>query len=296
MFKNKIIINLEKHDDIFHLRPIGDVHVGSPNFNKNKFESTIEQIKKDPLMWTIGMGDYIDNILAYANGGIDKRWNYHAQRRSQMTTLEQVSYFVKWWSKVANKSLGMHTGNHEWKTVDKQRFIMDFCNPVESKIIIDHDTDTQTLEPMINPDTKKANVLYNEKYLGRMAFTHLGFNYNKKRIANYTIVSHHGGYSGMKKGGAVNRMTDIVNDFDCDLLLMGHNHDAGVSRKTRLRLDYSDFTVYRKKILLGNTGTFMDSYKLGHDGYEEISPREAKDASTITITFEPYKGGIKGHE
>ena len=49
------------------------------------------------------MGDYIDNVMAWANGSVDKRWNPETVERDRMTTEEQIDYFVEQWAKIADK-------------------------------------------------------------------------------------------------------------------------------------------------------------------------------------------------
>lgn len=292
MYCHRVVIDLEKKDDHFHLRPISDVHVGSPAFNKEKFEKTIKFIQKTSNYLTIGMGDYIDNVMAFRNGMIDKRWNAHAQRRDMQTTLEQVVYFTHEWSKVADKSIGMLSGNHEWATIDQQQFVNYFCNPVDWQIY-EHDG-IQQLDPVIK-NNGKAEVLYHQKYLGRLAYVNIGFNYKGKRLKNYLLLVMHGGYAGAKAGGAVNRLKDITGDFDCDVVLMGHNHDCWTRPITRMGYNLKDNVPIKKKIILGNTGTFLESYGKEMDGYVEINPKEVKQVGTITVTFKPEEGDMNSH-
>ena len=51
-----------------------------------------------------------------------------------------------------------------------------------------------------------------------------------------------------------------------------------------------------RSVLLGNTGTYLRGYEKGVDSYVEINPKEAKRVGTITITFDPYKGDLFGHD
>ena len=294
MYCHRVVIDLEKKDDIFHLRPISDVHVGSPAFNQEKFEKTIDFIASNPNYLTIGMGDYIDNVMAFRNGMIDKRWNAHAQNRNQLTTLEQVVYFTQQWKKVASKSLGMLSGNHEWATIDQQQFMLYFCNPLDWEVV-NKDGGLQHLEPIIRNGNAKPEVLYSQKYLGRLAYVNLGFNYKGKRLRDYLLLVMHGGYAGAKAGGAVNRLKDITGDFDCDVVLMGHNHDCWTRPITRMGYDLKHNLPIKKKIILGNTGTFLESYGKEMDGYVEINPKEVKQVGTITVTFEPEKGDMHSH-
>ena len=127
-----------------------------------------------------------------------------------MTTEEQIDYFVEWWAKVAHKSGGMHSGNHEWKTINQRRFIKDFCHPNDPKDL--------------------GKVLYNQKYLGRLSLTLLTIKYKKKTLKEFQILSLHGGFAGMRQGGTLNRLEDIASSFEgLDVALMGHTHRTWVA-------------------------------------------------------------------
>lgn len=212
------------------------------------------------------MGDYIDNVQAYANGGIDKRWNPETVNRKTLTTEEQTDKFLEMWNPIKHKTLGLLAGNHEWKTINQRRFVKDFCEPLGIK------------------------------YLGRLAYVNLTFKHNKKIIKDYLILALHGGYSGMQAGGSMNRMKAICGDFDCDLVLMGHNHDTVTRPIVRMGYDKKTNSPIEKKVLLGNTGTFLRGYEKGVDSYVEINPKEAKRVGTITITFKPKDGDLFGHD
>ena len=85
---NRVEVTLNKPDDTFTLRPVGDVHAGNKGFDKEKFERTLLKIFKRPDNYTIGMGDYIDNVMAWANGSVDKRWN--PETRVPAIVLKQI--------------------------------------------------------------------------------------------------------------------------------------------------------------------------------------------------------------
>ena len=267
MFCRRDIIELQKKDDLIHLRPLGDIHLGNLGCDIEKFEKNVKYIADRDDHVTIGMGDYIDNVMAWANGGIDKRWNPETIDRTMLTTEEQIDKFVEMWKPLREKTVGgLHAGNHEWKTINQRRFINDVCKPLGLP------------------------------YLGRLAYTSLSFTYKKKEICSYLILSMHGGYSGMQAGGAVNRMKQVVGDFDCDLALMGHNHDTWVRPILRTSYNRKHNCPVEKKVLLGNTGTFLRGYEKGIDSYVEINPKEAKRVGTITITFDPSNKDLYGHD
>ena len=70
MFSKKVRIELEKKDDIFHLEPLGDIHVGHAGFDEDLYKSRIKAIAKQKNRYTLFMGDQIDAITVY-----DKRFN-----------------------------------------------------------------------------------------------------------------------------------------------------------------------------------------------------------------------------
>ena len=274
---NRVEIVLDKADDTFTLRPVGDIHAGNLGFDQPKFERTINKIAKTKDLYTVGMGDYIDNVQAWAGGSVDKRWNPETVERNRLTTEEQIDYFVKWWAKVADKSCGMLSGNHEWKTINQRRFIKDFCTPVD-------------------PDDP-TKVLYNNKYLGRMGIIHLRVKHKKKTLKDYQILVHHGGFSCMRQGGTVNRLEDITAGFEgIDVSLFGHTHRTWTASSEIMGYSYYHNSFYQRKVILGNTGTFLKSFSKGVDSYIEASPRRPTRTGTISVTFDPYNNDIFGHD
>ena len=70
MFSKKVTIQLQKQDDIIHLEPLSDIHVGHAGFDKELYESRIKDITRDNNRYTLFMGDQLDAITTY-----DKRFN-----------------------------------------------------------------------------------------------------------------------------------------------------------------------------------------------------------------------------
>lgn len=266
MFCHQVKLKLNKKDDDIQLRPLGDIHIGNLGCDVEKFKKNVKLIETDPDYYTIGMGDYIDNVMAYAQGGIDKRWNPETMDRTTLTTEEQTDKLVDLWKPISHKTFGMLAGNHEWKTINQRRFIKDFCEPL------------------------------NIYYLGRLAYINIQISHNGKILKDFLICALHGGYAGMMAGGAVNRMKMIAGDFDADIFLMGHNHDLWTRTGMKMGYDKKTNSPIEKKILYANTGTFLRGYEKGIDSYVEINPREAKRVGTITITLNAESGRMFAHE
>jgi len=266
VFCHQVKIKLDKKDDIIFVRPLGDIHFGNLGCDMNAIQRSIDHVEKTKDCYTIGMGDYIDNVMAWAQGGVDKRWNPETVDRKMLTTEEQIDTFIKLWTPIKDKTWGLLAGNHEWKTINQKRFINDFCKPLDLE------------------------------YLGRLAFLNVQISYNGKILRDFLFCVMHGGYAGMMAGGAVNRMKMISGDFDADIFLMGHSHDLWTRSGTRMEYNKKQNTFDERKILYGNTGSFLHGYSKGIDSYVEINPREAKRVGTITITLNAESGKFNAHE
>jgi hypothetical protein len=266
MFCKRVTVHLNKKDDIFHLRPLGDVHLGNIGCDVEKFKKNVEFVRKSKDYYTIGMGDFIDNVSAYAGGQVDRRWNPETVDREHMTSEEQIEWFLELWNPIKYKTWGLLAGNHEWKSINQKAFINQMCKPLGLP------------------------------YLGRLAYIYLDCKYKEQSIWKYLILVLHGGYGGMQAGGGVNRMKAIGGDFDADLILMGHSHDTWSRTGIRISYDTKRNEAFEKKIIYCNTGTFLRGYAKGVDSYVEINPREAKRVGTVTITFSPFNRDMFAHD
>jgi len=130
VFCHQVKIKLDKKDDNIQIRPLGDIHIGNLGCDLVEFQKSINWVASNKNHYTIGMGDYIDNVMAWANGGVDKRWNPETVDRKTLTTEEQTDALIDYWEPIAPKTAGMLAGNHESKTINQRRFIKAFCEPL----------------------------------------------------------------------------------------------------------------------------------------------------------------------
>ena len=116
MFSKKVTIQLQKQDDIIHLEPLSDIHVGHAGFDKELYESRIKDITRDNNRYTLFMGDQLDAITTY-----DKRFN------PDMSTEHDIDNQRKMWQTMTQPLIDKHKemenekvwgllhGNHEYK-------------------------------------------------------------------------------------------------------------------------------------------------------------------------------------
>lgn len=262
-----IAFYLKNQKDHIFLEPIGDIHVGSPLVDYEKLQKRINAIRDEPNRHTIIMGDVIDNIMAYAGGMVDKRWNSDIAQKDLMTTEEQSDKFVELFEPIKHKIIGILSGNHEWKTFNRRRFEKDFCEELEVP------------------------------YLGYECMIHIGCYYKKSLIRDFEMWACHGSFGGMTVGGGINRLKQLAGQYDADIYLHAHTHDKAFYIDEQLYHDPKKNDLFTRPKIYVMTGTFMRAHMKGIDHYGERrpSPRLPK-VGTITVDLVPHEGKIHVHE
>ena len=256
---------MKKKDDVYVIRPLGDIHLGNENCDEEKLDEVIDEIANMDNVIVIGMGDYIEGINP-SSTFLDKRIDVYTIKRHLLTAEEQTDAINAKFMRIKDKIYVLLEGNHEWKVINEHRFKKDFCKPLDAK------------------------------YGGKMCYISITFKFKGKEINNFLIHAKHGGYAGAKTGGALNNMEDSGADWQYDIQLMGHNHGTFCATSQRIEYDRKHNDLLERKQIHGNTGTFLRSYKRGTTNYIERRPSKAKRVGTIAITVDPLNGEMFGHD
>jgi len=229
--------------------PFGDVHLGSPNCAWKKFSEMLKWAEKEKDLYLIGMGDLFDVILAD-----DKRYN---AEEPQMPLLRAIEIMVEALKPLAKKGklIGLHTGNHEHHMIRKGvgSPVEDVCNRIECK------------------------------YLGYSAFTRVEAINKNKTQNSLVIYSHHGWFSGRKRGSKINNLEDLSMHWDADLYLCGHSHDLFSSKRVFIGW-------YGQKIrAFLNTGTFLKTSGWNTTNYSERAGYPPQKLGIARIEWQPWK-------
>lgn len=279
VFSKKIIINLEKQDDIFHFEPLSDIHIGHVGFDEELYKRRIKAITKDPNRYTMFLGDQIDAISVY-----DKRFNpdmsiehdVDNQRKiweklsrpllnEHKSRFKEVDY-EEWELKKGEneKIFGLEHGNHEYKIRETTRAYIEnnFCNP------------------------------HALSFLGSRAIIGLEVKYKNTIQAQWSILAIHG--SG---GGRPEYMFEqMKKNHYMDVFICGHLHQKRYTPQIAVDFDWETGNMWERDIHLINSGTFCKPLVEGTDGYmdrkNEITPT---NIGTATLSFDSYNGTIKGH-
>jgi hypothetical protein len=265
MFSKKIKIELEKKDDIFHLEPLGDIHVGHAGFDEELYKSRIKAISKQKNRYTLFMGDQLDAITVY-----DKRFNPDMSiehdvdnQRKQFQELTQPLFDAH--GKSENEKIwGLMHGNHEYKIHQISRAYLEnlFCRP------------------------------YNIDFLGAKCYIALEVRYKKKILAQWEIMAMHG--SG---GGQPERMfKQMKTDNYMDVFMCGHLHQKRYIPGESYQMDFRSGKVWRRPTHSINTGTFCEFLVEGTSGYgDQKNEVMGTPIGTATLSFNAEEEKIVGH-
>ena len=234
----------------FKIVPIGDIHLGAAACREEKLKRTIEDVKKNNKYW-IGMGDYGEFINTR-----DPRFDFDtlakwARLEIQDLSSAQVKKFLEYTKPIAGKCLGIIKGNHE-DTIHRHTE-----NNVYSRIVTG----------------VKSNAGLGDKDnlgLGFNGFIILDFYRGKKKQGSSRIViyCHHGFGGGRTTGGKANKLATLLKQVDADIVIIGHTHEQITFPAARYYTDRK-CNVRLKPVWGCNSGSFLDSYKMGIDTYSE---------------------------
>jgi hypothetical protein len=265
VFSKKIRIELEKKDDIFHLEPLGDIHVGHAGFNEELYKDRIKAIAKDKKRYTIFMGDQLDAITWY-----DKRFNpdtsveHHVD--NQRKIWQELSQPLIDAHKEApdEKIWGLLHGNHEYKIREADRPYIEnqFCAP---------------------------NGI---EFLGAKCYIALEVRYKKKILAQWEIMAMHG-----TGGGRPERMFQQMKvDNYMDVFMCGHLHQKRYIPGESYQMDFKTGKVWRRPTHAINTGTFCEFIVEGTSGYgDQKNEISGTPIGTATLSFNAEEEKIVGH-
>ncbi len=266
MISKKIIINLPKKDDIFHIEPLGDIHVGHAGFDKKLYKQRIKAITKNPLRHTIFMGDQLDAITVF-----DKRFNPDMSiehdidnQRKEWQELTQPLIDAHKASKDGNKIFGLLHGNHESKIRETTRAYIEnqFCTPNE----ID--------------------------FLGYKTYIALEVRHKGKKLARWSIMAMHGSGGGQPE----NILKQMKVDNYMDVFMFGHVHQKRYIPGEAYELDFKTGKVWRRPTHSINTGTFCEFLVEGTSGYGDTKNQvSGTPIGTATLSFDAYNERIRGH-
>ncbi len=227
-----------------NLYAIGDLHIGSINFDEKRFRKYSEIIKKDNFAIVIIAGDVIDDDrpttrLLRKNMFNDRIEAFQAEDMQHLDYLDnKVIPLLSFLN--ANNCIGMLDGDHY-------------------RLYSNGLTSTQYI-------CSRLKV----PYLGDgHAIINLVLSHNNKNFSFPIYVRHGIGYN-KNIGGTVNRneeFSDKIEGIRC--FIRAHSHNCVIVNKTKYFYDSAWNSLVDKDVWIINAGSFRNGYKEGITDYAE---------------------------
>jgi hypothetical protein len=192
-----IMAQLPKFKGQILIAPLFDIHYGHSAHRHDKFLSYIRWIEETPNVYCIWGGDMMENALDDGRGmSYDQVANPHTQ-------LDDMTAIL---ARVAHKTLGATTGNHEWRSYKKTG--IDIMQLLCERLQVPYFDGPFVMSVLAN-----------------------------SHIWNFHV--QHGFGNAQTKGGKMN-MASRPQKFTSDIhfFLSGHVHDLVVQPETSLSIDY----------------------------------------------------------
>lgn len=230
--KNIEIITHQFKNEI-QIVPLGDLHIGASQCMLKEIKETIDYIANNENVYTILLGDIIDN-------GVIAGKVASAVYDNNISPLKQVQYAVDLLRPIKDKILGVVSGNHEMRS---EKVVN--VNPLYlicSELGITHLYNDSLGIIKINLGAKKNN-----EGLGRKQC--------------YTLLIHHG--KGTAES-AIKKDHDFINQFEgVDCIITGHTHNSRVAKFKKMVVNKFSNIVSEKDITIIVCNSFLKEAEYG---------------------------------
>lgn len=243
----------------FSIYDVADVHWLNRGVSKAHLARDIEKIRKDTYSLWVEGGDYADWIFPG-----DKRFDFSAIDMDVKAV--DFSHFaalvsrgiINLFKPIAHKCLGFCVGNHDIKYLSK--------------------ASEMNIHDEICKELKTPNMGYSGWF--DIYFVHeAGFKGvtvkisntpPKKFTARLRVFVHHGMGAANTAGGKINKLKQLVDMVEADLVMMGHVHEQFAKAFLRLTPN-ENCTEIGQKVTMGLvTGSYLRTYAPGFTGYGEV--------------------------
>lgn len=259
-----------RYNETSYLLPFGDVHMGSPNCDMERFDAWCNWSSKKERAYFLGMGDYMD-IASTSERTILTDKKLHESTAHQLEKLykrqtEKLAHKLRF---VKGRIIGLLEGNHFAQFASGMTTTQYLCELLECK------------------------------YLGVSSFISLEFRPATKRLTTLAvdIWAHHGTSSGRLPGGTINSVGKMMEIAEADIYLSGHDHQKGAVNVSKLRLQRGGggIRLAHRKVLLARTGAFLKGYEdNGLPSYVVDRALRPSDLGTVKIELTPRRVRGKG--
>lgn len=250
---NRQTLQLKRGKNYAELMLIGDVHIGSPECDEQKFRNQLEYCRRVNRSVFL-MGDYLEASTRHSVGA-----GVYEQARSNYPTIQhQYDRVVDLLRPLADAGLikGAHSGNHEDRVY----------------VQTGYDVTKQLCKDLHIP------------YMGAAGWTRFSVGTKK-----YMMYSLHGSSGSKYVYTKLKSLVDISHSFDADILACGHVHSCADTYQIVQKYDRHCGVVKDHKKLIVITGHYL---KYGGYGAAKGYPVEKMGSPLIHLHSDRHETGV----
>lgn len=252
------IVKYGKLDAEFSLYDMADLHLGTRGCAKDYIRRDIERIKSDTYSMFFVGGDYADWVMPG-----DPRFDPEAYSMDiKVNDLAKIAAFltdelVGLFSPVRQKCLGFLLGNHELKHMSRN-----------SEMFVHEDICKRLRVPNMRYSGWCDVYFVHEPGFRGCRITHSAVP-PEDFMSRLRVLVHHGVGAANTAGGKLNKLKNLVDSVEADLIMMGHVHEQFAKSFTRL-FPNEDCSKIKSKVTMGLiTGSYLRIYGPGYTSYGE---------------------------
>ena len=255
----------------FTLYPLGDIHLGSANCDKDALTRTIIEIRENPQARWLGIGDYVEWITPkdrrWHAGGIDHDIvNLANLDRIGDRYVEAIADLLR---SIMPQCWGMGIGNHE------RHFEREHHTSLVQRIL-------------------QACDAPGELYTGWAAITRVRFEDRNGHRSALRIFHSHGWQAGRLSGAKVNQLDHLMGWIDgCRIYLQGHSHDRLIKTKVKLKPNREFTRLDAYETYGAHTGSFLKTYQQDASGYGEEAGYPPTAIGPLRFVLTPTMTGVE---
>lgn len=237
----------------------GDVHRDAPSHALEKWQEDLKYFRSLKDAYFFGMGDYLDSTSTSEReclGNISTKMHETFRNDIQALQLAKVEMMAKELTFMKGRIIGMINGNHFFQ-----------------------------FQSGINSDQKLCELL-SAPYLGVCSFVRLTFEYCGRRVTR-DIFAHHGQGAARLIGGSLNRVAQMFEGAECDIVAMGHDHKRaavpGTPRLFLYNVGEGELRLRTRQTMVIRSGSYLKSYEPGKVNYNVDSQRPTCDLGHVEL-------------
>ena len=258
--------------DIYHITPLGDVHLGSVACDEALLQATVDRIASDPMGYWIGMGDMAEFINVSdkrMDFGVLASWIDVADLVDIAAAQEQR--FLSFVRPIAGKCLAFLEGNH--------------CQQIKRRY--ERDVYSEMVTTLKAWGGMEADATLGLGIYGWLILPFYFGDVRREGVRTVTLNLHHGWAASRAAGGKALNMERWLWTHDADLVLMGHSHNRDIVTAQVESVDRGGH-VHHDLRRGAYTGTFLRTVNDGGPStYSEAKGYIPQGTGTIEITLHP---------